>query len=988
MGWAAFYDRDYPVARRYFGEIVTQYPGTFKADKSVMQIGEAYLAEDRFAEALPFFSRLVDNYRGRAGGQGAQTAEKLKMLRGEAQQSARQLAATALIKIGECHEGASDVEYALDAYEEVVTDFFQETPLVQNALLRRAEMLLNHRGLDAGINAYQAAIDESAGDRVFQAKLQAQILFLLFEHGRYEQAITAYRTYINGYSDVADEIGRPLAWAWYQMGISYQRLAEDSRASGGQHQATTQFLASAWAERTLMDSTEFAESDLVPDAWFAYGLAYQRLGTDTLWQLSVVTTDTSQGRLVAHGMGALEHVVATPSPGQAWQEAILAYRETFDRFPRSQAAEQSLLQWGRLLAEQDDYLNATERFGVLIDRYPSSQGVQQARLEQGVSFQKWAVWEKDPARRREIQLSGTKPLWDIPLNKPQAPSARVALAKLLSDLERFDDAVSVLDSARSVITAPNLQAQAHFQKGLAHFGGKRYVTSITEYDSVIAMAAQGDSVVSVDLKKSALFSRGMASFEIEDFAAAASDLEMLIELGVPDRSKVPTYRMLGAAMVKLERDAEAVAYYQLIIESTVDPKERTDFQLLLAQLYHQTKQWDEAIAAALEIKTNMPLLSIADTTYLATLGKNASLLIGDGYFQKADAIMKVYTGASHSIPPEANSAFISSAKALLEGTEIAPKDSLVAMIGYLRGQVLYQAQEWDDAASAFSWFVKWFPDDRRAPDVAYFRASSLSQGNHNRQAARAFGFFYDQYPNSTYHVDSKFFEGENYYNAQGWSEADSVWRRLLTNHKSSRWAHEALYNTAWCHYQLATEEGLTALQAAYEDSVFLWALTELQSKYRDSPHCPEAQFTIGDFHYNKQSFDDAIESYTVFIERYGTRADQTTQTAKAKESIEELMEIKADEVYRRAYALWEEGGADSALVLFSQVAGEFEGTESEMAALANMGMIYEEKSEYRDAFDVFETLIGKYGDDPRAGKAVDFAREHRDWINDTILGGS
>jgi tetratricopeptide (TPR) repeat protein len=67
--------------------------------------------------------------------------------------------------------------------------------------------------------------------------------------------------------------------------------------------------------------------------------------------------------------------------------------------------------------------------------------------------------------------------------------------------------------------------------------------------------------------------------------------------------------------------------------------------------------------------------------------------------------------------------------------------------------------------------------------------------------------------------------------------------------------------------------------------------------------------------------------------------------------------------------------------IFEKVVDQYPNTESEIGALSNMGICYEELSRFQDAIKVYEKVMQKYEDGLGVSyEAFKFAQMHKDYI--------
>jgi len=194
---------------------------------------------------------------------------------------------------------------------------------------------------------------------------------------------------------------------------------------------------------------------------------------------------------------------------------------------------------------------------------------------------------------------------------------------------------------------------------------------------------------------------------------------------------------------------------------------------------------------------------------------------------------------------------------------------------------------------------------------------------------------------------------------------------LLKNFTSSENADDALYNMAWCLIELERQE----------EAMAQFAL--LLERYPESEFAASAQFTFGDYAYNAGQYKEALKAYSIVEQRYQASA-VAQQVPKLKK---ELREAIAYESYEKGLALMDSAEVgnraefyEEAINVFTGIVEEYEGTESALGALSNMGVCLEGVGKWNEAVRVYDQVIDMYEKEEATRDAYQFARSHRDWI--------
>ena len=225
LGWAWFYQQEYAEAVAAFGAYVQDAPGGIRADRARLQMGLALEALERYEDALAAFGPLADAYDPAGMADAEKRAVALAGLREG--QSRRSLAAKAWIKRGDMLKALGRYEEALVAYKKVSRDFPQEPHLAEQAWVRQALLAQTAHGVDASLEVYRYAA-EQAERPAFRARMQAGLMSLLFDEGRYEEALAAHRLYLTAYRAFAETAGVSVDEAVFRQAECLRLMGEES----------------------------------------------------------------------------------------------------------------------------------------------------------------------------------------------------------------------------------------------------------------------------------------------------------------------------------------------------------------------------------------------------------------------------------------------------------------------------------------------------------------------------------------------------------------------------------------------------------------------------------------------------------------------------------------------------------------------------------------------------------------------------------------
>jgi len=124
-----------------------------------------------------------------------------------------------------------------------------------------------------------------------------------------------------------------------------------------------------------------------------------------------------------------------------------------------------------------------------------------------------------------------------------------------------------------------------------------------------------------------------------------------------------------------------------------------------------------------------------------------------------------------------------------------------------------------------------------------------------------------------------------------------------------------------------------------------------------------------------------MEAYQKVIEKY----PGTPEAEKSVELIKELSEINSHLAYMEVMKKFDEGKYDEAAKGFIEIIEKYPGTESEIAARANLGICYENLHEWRKAVETYDELMKMIEGNPDELDAYRFAKTHKEWIEQNRL---
>lgn len=401
IGWAHYQREEYSESIAAFESLVDRFHTGYRAQRALFQIGEAYFQLERHAEAVTYYRRLVDAQRiGRMSEQEVLRMKRDK-LAGLVDETALEIAAKALIRIGLCYEQLGQHGRAVEAFQAVSRDFADERRLAEEAYLREADMHYRRGDFAATIAVYERAI-EGAPDAFAEARIQLLLANRYFETGHFVESVREYDRYRRVHGDRAAQVGLPLAGVGLQIARAW--MADAQERTGADRDA-----AYRQAETELRHTLRlFPGSSYDIEVRFNLGLAlmYQGLGDQALALFAEVVEAAVTG---GYRQSALFQIARLRHEREEPGEARAIYRQLLAELEGRPEAEVARFELGLVERDAGSGPAALEAFlGVgpasqLFARSRLEAGqllVQQGQVERAVAvLEEGATAERDPEAR-------------------------------------------------------------------------------------------------------------------------------------------------------------------------------------------------------------------------------------------------------------------------------------------------------------------------------------------------------------------------------------------------------------------------------------------------------------------------------------------------------------------------------------------------------------------------------------------------------------
>ena len=133
-------------------------------------------------------------------------------------------------------------------------------------------------------------------------------------------------------------------------------------------------------------------------------------------------------------------------------------------------------------------------------------------------------------------------------------------------------------------------------KAKAHTGEKSHEEAAKDFTGVIDGARDRPRLL-----VSSLYARGTALLSLGRHGEADRDFERVVEEADDPVLQRAGRRMLGLSLIQQGRELEASRNYEALAAQATDLQEKAEYLLLLAELYHGLKSYDQVVRIAREI---------------------------------------------------------------------------------------------------------------------------------------------------------------------------------------------------------------------------------------------------------------------------------------------------------------------------------------------------------------------------------------------------
>lgn len=826
LGWAWFYQQEYAAAVAAFAEYVQRAPAGIRADRAQLQLGLALEELGRYAEALAAFEPLAQAYDPAGMGDAEKRAVALAGLREG--QSRRALAAKAWIKCGDMLKELGRYAESLAAYKKVSRDFPQEPQLAEQAWVRQALLAQTAHGVDASLDVYRYAA-EQAERPAFRARMQAGLMSLLFDEGRYREALAAHRLYLSAYKAFTDEAGVSIDEAVFRQAECLRLLGEESAVAD-----STQ----GWFAEALTLYGEVG-SYLAAEAWFWQGTIHQALSDS------------------AAALAQFERVVGGPAGPELACRALLQIAGL--RHEQSDALYEQIL---AQCADEDVRGLAALMLG---RRYRQAGRGEPARriLESiGPTQPQYLHAQLELAQLYVAEGAGDEAIALIARQVEQTPNAQLAaqLGLLHQGRGEHEQAVPLLRQALSQLTGSEA-ATARVGLGWSLYKTEQYEAAWAAW----AAALQAGDLAG-DQRRALLQAMSACAQTLEDsqrmeavYRAMLTNEATRIDgsLGLAQWYLAQDEAAQAAAQVRplLERENRA---WLLLGRALVAQDSVAAARAVLAEGLARA----EEPAAAAEFHFELGNAALGERDYAAAAQAFGAVLSATPR-RSMQAAALFYLG--HSRQAGGDQAGARAAFEKLVATY--PEQPQAAEAELLLGELHYEAKEYEQALAAYQRVFDAYPDSKDAPEALYGAAWCQLELERVEPMRDLFLRLARDYPQHERAHQGLMHIGDYYYNGHQFLKASRLYAQVVDRFPETAEALQARQLLAYLSDSEADSlysEGMVL----YEEGEFARAIAVLEAVIAQYPNTPSeaaarcnigvSYFQLADWRRAAEAYDEAI----------------------------------------------------------------------------------------------------------------------------------
>ena len=580
-GIISFDEKQYPVAKGFFEQVVNGYPKSDVLADAYRMAGECLVIEGNFEQAFSMFDKALQQQsisfevKSAAGYQSAWSLYKVKKYKESAARFASfiqeypklPLATDAAFWQAEALYQVGDYKPAIIQYQVVASLASHERKEEAMYGLAWSHYKLNE--FDKSRDAFTRLINAFPnGKFVFDARIrQGDSYFFLKD---YKNAAATYRIVTRQFAQ-RDGVD----YALYQLGQTYYR-------EGDMPQASQQFTA---VVRT------FPNSAYADDSQYALGWIYfqRKEYADAVKEFQKVVSTYQSGDVLPR---ALYSIGDSYYNLQKYAEAEKAYRDLLAKYPTSQYIADALTGIQYCLVAQGKQQEATGVIDKFLQANPNSPVAEELTLKKADLLYNQKLYTESAAT---FQAFTTK----YP-NSKLVGNALFWYAKSLHGLNRASEAASAFERAGAATNAgAKVAADALVEAGTIYFNLKMYDKALRVFERIETGYPQSDAAAEASYMKGAVF------LDNGDPQEAKIQFEFVAQKH-PNSNGAAKSKVALARIHQIAKTTEQALTLAQEVATSRNDAIGAEAQYLLGMFLSERQDWQGAVTAYLRVRYVYP----------------------------------------------------------------------------------------------------------------------------------------------------------------------------------------------------------------------------------------------------------------------------------------------------------------------------------------------------------------------------------------------
>lgn len=358
--------------------------------------------------------------------------------------------------------------------------------------------------------------------------------------------------------------------------------------------------------------------------------------------------------------------------------------------------------------------------------------------------------------------------------------------------------------------------------------------------------------------------QGLAIYLQKKYGDAVAALEPIVAQLKNADNQAQAQFVLGVSRFYLDQFDGAAAALQAALKAGPKWKQADETLLYLARALHKQNKTGEAIKAISQLIADWPKSRLLDQAHYRY-----------GEFAYAAEDYKTAIAQYDAV------------------AEAAAKSPFVPYALYGKGWAQLKNKAYPEAIETLNALVKGHPEHTLVSDTHFALGMCLRQADRPEEAIKEIDLYLSGQGDAANKAEALYERGLAEVALKNFGKAAETFQQLLTASPNYAAADKVTYELAWACKSVPGDAKKAEAVAAFAD---------LASKYPDSPLAAEANFHVGESHYEKAAYDNAAKAYTA---------------AKQKSQPGELHE-KA--TYKLGWSLFQQKKYEDALAQFGEQA--------------------------------------------------------------------